>query len=316
MDQVLKERWLKMGSRFFGYQKKQFHGELKQFFEENGYKEQELSTRRFYLLPVRDYIYGDLKRAKVVFTIPYDTPQKILWHKHKYYVNNGTKNQKRGLVQIFVPIIIIYAMFVALTLLSPRIEGIGSFVVALLGIFCMILMIVALTKGFGNKYNATSFTSSLLLAAELAKRLDNESRRYVAFVFTDSNRGICYGDRMLHNELMRLNRTPQIVCLHSLGFGDQIEVGYSSGNRKLASEMVRSYTGNLSCKAVEMKEENRENTSMVYYRKSIWLASGVMDEKGSLVNLHTGSNKDKSFDEGMLDDVLKILVEMVGNIRR
>ena len=100
MDQVLKERWLKMGSRFFGYQKKQFHGELKQFFEENGYKEQELSTRRFYLLPVRDYIYGDLKRAKVVFTIPYDTPQKILWHKHKYYVNNGTKNQKRGLVQI------------------------------------------------------------------------------------------------------------------------------------------------------------------------------------------------------------------------
>lgn len=316
MDQMLKERWMKMGSRFFGYQKKQFHVELKQFFEEIGYQEQELSARRFYLFPVRDYIYGDLKRAKVVFTIPYDTPQKILWSKHKYFVNNGTKNQKRSIVQLFVPIVIMYALFVALTLLSPRVEGVWSFAVALLGIFCMVLMIVALTKGFGNKYNATTFTSSIILASELAKKIDAESRRYVAFVFTDANRGIFYGDRMLHNELLRLNRTPQVVCLHSLGFGDHIEVGYSSGNRKLASEIARSYTGSLDCKAVEMKEDRRENTSMVYYRKSIWLASGQVDEKDSLVNYHTGSNKDKTFDEVMLDDVLKMLIEMVGNIRK
>ena len=98
MKQDLKDKYTQTyGCRFYSWQKKKFHAALDEDFKALGMEGSVLMKKRFSVFPRYDYVYGNLKQAKSILVIPYDTPERCLWYKNTYYVNNGTKNQNAGL---------------------------------------------------------------------------------------------------------------------------------------------------------------------------------------------------------------------------
>ena len=203
MKQDLKDKYTQTyGCRFYSWQKKKFHAALDEDFKALGMEGSVLMKKRFSVFPRYDYVYGNLKQAKNILVIPYDTPERCLWYKNTYYVNNGTKNQNAGLVQTFVPIIVFYLLFVVLLyVLPPYFPTAGAqAAISLISLLLMALILVALTKGFPNKKNFNRNTSGILAALEIADAIGVDGRRKTAFVFTDANKGVFFGDMILKDE--------------------------------------------------------------------------------------------------------------------
>ena len=272
-----------------------------------------LMKKRFSVFPRYDYVYGNLKQAKNILVIPYDTPERCLWYKNTYYVNNGTKNQNAGLVQTFVPIIVFYLLFVVLLyVLPPYFPTAGAqAAISLISLLLMALILVALTKGFPNKKNFNRNTSGILAALEIADAIGVDGRRKTAFVFTDANKGVFFGDMILKDELSFMNRNPNVIQLNCVGDGEELSIGYTQGNRKSANELVKCCKGDVKHEMCELKEEERQNSSMAHYKKGLLVTSGTMNEKGYLVTMKTASGKDCVLDDALIDTVTEMLKRFI-----
>ena len=69
-------------SRFSRRNKKRFLSALDEIFEEEGYAGKDIDKRRLFL--TRDRMYAFEKTAKLYVVVPYDTPERLFWHKTKY----------------------------------------------------------------------------------------------------------------------------------------------------------------------------------------------------------------------------------------
>ena len=66
-------------SRFSRRNKKRFLSALDEIFEEEGYAGKDIDKRRLFL--TRDRMYAFEKTAKLYVVVPYDTPERLFWHK-------------------------------------------------------------------------------------------------------------------------------------------------------------------------------------------------------------------------------------------
>ena len=83
MKQDLKDKYTQTyGCRFYSWQKKKFHAALDEDFKALGMEGSVLMKKRFSVFPRYDYVYGNLKQAKNILVIPYDTPERCLWYKN------------------------------------------------------------------------------------------------------------------------------------------------------------------------------------------------------------------------------------------
>lgn len=319
MKQELKDKYTTTyGCRFYSWQKKKFHAALVDEFKALGMEGSVLMKRRFSVFPRYDYVYGNLKQAKNILVIPYDTPERCLWYKNTYYVNNGTKNQNAGLVQTFVPIIVFYLLFVILLyVLPPFFPTAGAqAAISIVSLFLMALILTALTKGFPNKKNYNRNTSGILTALEIADAIGVDGRRKTAFVFTDANKGVFFGDMILKDELSFMNRNPNVIQLNCVGDGDEICVGYTQGNRKSANELAKCLKGEFKHEMIELKEEERQNSSMAHYKKGLLVTSGTKNEKGYLVTTKTASGKDHELNESLIDTVTDMMKRFIATDKK
>ena len=305
------------GCRFYSFQKQKFIHALTEEFEALSMPVQSFSRKRFKLFSVNDYVYGNLKSAKTIFVVPYDTPDKCLWFKNTYYINNGTKNQSSSMFQTFGPILIFYLLFVVLLYVLPMyFPGIEAQI--FFTSICFVLMaliLTSLTKGFPNRKNYNRNSSAIITAIELAKSLSKEDLKKTAFAFTDANKSIYMGDMILKDELSFLNRNPLVVHLNCLGEGDCIQIGYTPTNRKLANELGKQYKGEATLEIIELKDENRQNYALAHYKKAVQVCAGFKNDKGYLVNHNTQSNKDHQLDEKLVDSMIEMLKRYIMNVK-
>lgn len=310
MNNDLKQKYVRTyGCRFYNGQKKKFHEALKADFEALGMNETVINKRKYKMFPVNDYVYGNLKQAKNIIVVPYDTPEKGIWFKNIYYVNNGNKNQKASTVQVFLPLLLIYLLFVVSVYILPNFASgaTAQLLSLMLSTVLLVMIMIQLMKGYPNRNNANRNSSGILAALELASKMSVDERRKTAFVFTDSNRSNYYGDKILEEELSFLNRNPNVIQLNCVGDGEEFSVGYTANNRKAANEMVKAYHGAKKMGICELKDENRTGSSMAYYRKALLITAGTKDDKGYLINAKTGSSKDVEIDDTMIADVVEML---------
>ena len=183
--------------------------------------------------------------------------------------------------------------------------------ISLISLLLMALILVALTKGFPNKKNFNRNTSGILAALEIADAIGVDGRRKTAFVFTDANKGVFFGDMILKDELSFMNRNPNVIQLNCVGNGEELSIGYTQGNRKSANELVKCCKGDVKHEMCELKEEERQNSSMAHYKKGLLVTSGTMNEKGYLVTMKTASGKDCVLDDALIDTVTEMLKRFI-----
>ncbi|MGL5979165.1 MAG: hypothetical protein ACRCZJ_09240 [Erysipelotrichaceae bacterium] len=300
------------GTRFYRGEKRRFITRLGEVFAAHQMKETTLYSKKW-LRKSETVVYGNLKTAKIVFQIPYDTPSKILWYKNLYFPLHGDKTQKKSIFPLTMQILVIYffALF-ALSIGSSFVsDEIGFYVSAIALIAIMAGVFKVAYQGLKNKKNYNRNGSGIIVALELLERMDETTRRQVAFAFTDCNVATYIGQKSIAQECKEMNRKPLYVTLNACGYGPNVEVGYSDGNRKAAQGFIKAFNGDSEVSAVKLTEDHVYLSTSMYFDKAISIAAGFKDKNDDLVLYNVNSGKDKELDEELLESQVHATLGLV-----
>ena len=164
-------------SRFSRRNKKRFLSALDEIFEEEGYAGKDIDKRRLFL--TRDRMYAFEKTAKLYVVVPYDTPERLLWHKTKHYPLDGNRSLNSNMVATYVPAVIFYVLillfitFVVPLFEDPLVQGFINLVVFI----CTLLLILLLIKGVSNRHNRNRNSAAVIAAVEFMQSLNKDQKR-------------------------------------------------------------------------------------------------------------------------------------------
>lgn len=296
-------------TRFTRSKKDAFLEELKKDFNELGYEYSEIKGKKW-LTKANDAVFGNLKGAKTVIVASYDTPEKKLMPKTAYYPFNGNKTMSKDFWYTFFPMILLYFVILGLYVGMRRMDENSAFLgaVSMLIMLTLAFICYMFIHGVGNKYNANRNTSGIICALEIAKELNKEQKKQVAFVFTDMNRKRYLGSEIFANILKKMNKSPLIIELDCIGDGDDFAIGYLSGSKKAVLDIVsKKYRKDFMIR--EIKGNSLIQNSLAPYAKAIKISAGTFESKGELCVMNTGTGKDKTIKEENIQTVKEILLQ-------
>lgn len=310
--EILKTYTEEISCRFFRKQKDKCINQLIEDFNVLGYENDTLVHSKL-LSKTKDIVFGNLKQAKMVISVPYDTQMRIFSKKYRYYPFDLVKSHQKAFVPTFFPLIAIYA--VALIIL----EIVGRFayqtplypVYAILMATIFLLLLYFAYYGFPNKNNTNMYSASLVTAISIASKLTNDQKRNVAFVFTDKNSRSRKGDKLLENNLIAYGRTPLVLSLSTIGKGEEIVIGYLNNNRKSANAFIKCMNTDKKVTAMQISEEDMEGLPIRTHAKSLMIACGIRDENNNLFVRNVQTAYDKEADETLLNSVEEGVLEYI-----
>ena len=255
-------------SRFSRRNKKRFLSALDEIFEEEGYAGKDIDKRRLFL--TRDRMYAFEKTAKLYVVVPYDTPERLFWHKTKHYPLDGNRSLNSNMVATYVPAVIFYVLillfitFVVPLFEDPLVQGFINLVVFI----CTLLLIVLLIKGVSNRHNHNRNSAAVIAAVEFMQSLNKDQKRRVGFVFTDRNRRRCEGAAILMKYFQEQKKNPDIIELNCIGTGDTVGIGYRMHGKRLAALLNAGKNG-MKTRMSDMNGDRCLQTSMYYFEKGV-----------------------------------------------
>lgn len=309
----MEDKYIKQhGKRFTSSQKKRFLEELEKDFTNLGYETSQFEGKKF-LSKAVNQVFGNLKSAKTILLIPYDTPERKFASLTKYYPFHGTKSMNKDFWYTFVPMIVIYVLVLIVYINAGRLSTnpmilriTFTFIIASLAMICYMFV-----HGIANRHNANRNTSGILCALKIASELSKEEKRSVAFVFTDKNRKRPLGSEILKQKLDELKKSPNIIALECVGTGEDFAVGYLAGSKKLAQELTQKnktkYTNVL------MKNEQLLQTCIEPFTKAVKISCGEFDSKHELCVYGTGTGKDRTIQEENIEIVKETVCKYLKN---
>lgn len=315
MNQEYVEKFSKTLSKRFTKRQKEVYAEaLNEVMEPLGYK-QEIDVKKKSFTKTRNIIFGNLKMAKSVIVVPYDTPSRIFWPKFSYYPLDGTKSSNKSILPLYGPVLVIYALVLAILYLTPALK-LNPYVmlfleIVLFGMF--ILLFLFLIIGLPNKNNANRNSAAVIAALEIASKLNKDQRKSTAFIFTDRNANRHYGAQRVSEKLDEMNKHPNLIFLNCIGKGKEMIVGYTSGNRKLAQEMLKKYKGNKKLEHKAIDDNMRFQSPLAYAKRAIIISAGEYDDKGNLVLHEVNKASDKIIEEENVDTVVEVLSKYIAS---
>lgn len=295
-------------SRFSRRNKKRFLSALDEIFEEEGYAGKDIDKRSLFL--TRDRMYAFEKTAKLYVVVPYDTPERLFWHKTKYYPLDGNRSLNSNMVATYVPAVIFYVLillfitFVVPLFEDPLVQGFINLVVFI----CTLLLIVLLIKGVSNRHNHNRNSAAVIAAVEFMQSLNKDQKRRIGFVFTDRNRRRCEGAAILMKYFQDQKKNPDIIELNCIGTGDTVGIGYRMHGKRLASLLNAGKNG-MKTRMSDMNGDRCLQTSMYYFEKGVMISCGTPDEKGGLLVSNTQNGKDRVMEERNLSTVKQLLMK-------
>lgn len=299
MDQTLLEKYGKIyGTRFTKAQKQKFVDAITQDFAEMDYVATNIKGKKL-LARSNSYFFGNIKNMKTLIVVPYDTPERKFWYRTFYYPFDGTKTLNKNMLGTFAPLILLYVfIFGVLFLGKPLISSPEAASVVSTGMFLLVLLLIyMMAHGIRNKNNAVRYSASISTAVAIAKRLDRDERKKVAFLFTDKNKTSFLGAQSSIEELNKSNKKPNIICLDTIGSGDTSMIGYVPQNRKMASEVASHYPlKKTNIQTVKLDDQMRLQTPFSFFPKAVVVASGSVDVDGRLLVMGTAKASDKQVD--------------------
>lgn len=308
MHKQIKELNKEIPVRFTKKQKRKASNYLVSEMEKLGYS-CEITKHKKYFTHVENIIAGNLKQAKTILVVPYDTLSRVFWPKFIYYPLDGNKSASKALFPLYMPMFILYFVMLGfmygVPAILPSIQAVSA--AYIVGILLLLLIIVLLIKGFPSKHNAICNTSAIATALEFASSLEKEQRKNIAFVFTDQNSGKFYGASYLKQHLEEIKKSTMIISLNCVGAGGEVVVGYTKGQKKLAQTLVKGIDKKVHVSIKNIDQNMMVQSSMEYFSKGIVIASGKWDKNHNLYVDCLRRGKDKSIDENQLELIVEIL---------
>lgn len=306
MNQSFEKYMNTFGTRFTLRQKGRFINEIVNDMKALDYESTLINGKRG-MSKVKNLLFGNMKHAKVIVCVPYDTPQRFFWPNPKYYPLNGNRSNIKELFPVYGPAIVVYLlMFLTIQYTPALTEDLNLQAILIVFTFFMLgFLVFYLFHGFANRKNYNRNSLSVVAALELASKLSKEDRKKVAFLFTDKNKHKHVGAVVAVEDFMKQNRNPNIICLNCFGVGDVLAIGYNPNTKKLAQELNRN--NKPKWKQIELDENKRFQSMMEHYQKAIMISAGYMDAKGDLTIDGSGTGKDKEYKEENLEAVVNTL---------
>lgn len=293
------------GTRFTRAQKKKSIEALSEDFKALGYESTLIRGKKF-ISRADNYLYGNLKQMKTVIVVPYDTPERKVWHKVLYFPFDGTRTANKTMVATYVPVLILFAIiFGSLYGLQPMITSLEITTIMSLVLFALTLgLMYWMLHGIHNAHNYNRNSASILAALEIAGKLDKDERKKVGFLFTDKNKMRFLGAESSVNDFVNNGKNPNFIALDCIGLGSNVKIAYNPQNRKLANEVAKNYPDKkIMIECIKLSEEMRLQTAMTHFKKAIVISSGECDEDGNLFVLGSGTSKDTKIDETLIDNI-------------
>ncbi len=316
MNQELMNKYTKQyGIRFSMNQKKKFSQVLKEDMKQLGYECRGMKKYQYKIFPTTDYFFGDIKTARNLIVIPYDTLDRKFWKNVNYYPLDGYKNVNKNYKANYLPLIIFYVVILVLLYGANYLFQNNILMMNVVSIFmtiAMVLLVYMMLRGFACRYNVNKNSASIVAALELAKQLNSSEKSKVAFVFTDKNKNNHHGAKILSEELMKENRNPNIICLDCLGVGTITAIAYTAQNRKLAADLGKYFKFNQEVvDVVKMDGDKTIQTMVQHFKKAVVISSGELDEEKSLVVKNVLTTKDKTVDENRIQAIIEMLSQFI-----
>ncbi|MEG0314412.1 MAG: hypothetical protein RR646_04015 [Erysipelotrichaceae bacterium] len=299
-------------TRFTRKQKNIFINQLNKEFKPYNIEPSMLVTKKF-IRTSNNIVYGNLKLAKLIVMVPYDTPQLILYPNYLYYPLDGSKNQNKTVLATYIPAMILYTLLLAaLTFLPTIFTSIqAQLVLVVISSIVFIALMKSIIIGFSNKHNTNRNTASIIASLELLKSLNKDNLKKIAFVYTDQNTNKHLGAESLATELKNLNRNPAIINLNCISTGNNLLIGCIHDSEKLAKELLNCYHGTTDIKRISLSSSMSMLTPLMYFKNIISISAGELDKDNNLYVKNTSSKKDNVMDEQLLQSVIDMIREYI-----
>lgn len=307
MDQNIFKKYSEAyGTRFTNKQKAAFRKALIEDFKEIGYSHT-LITGKKNLSRAVNLQFGNMKHAKTVIAVPYDTPQHIFWWKSEYYPLDGLTNANKNLIPQFAPIVLLYVILLGLIYGSEgRLNAIGANVMFLLVSFLMVVLFYLMLHGVANRKNYVRNSAGIAAAYEIARGLSKDEQRTTVFLFIDRNKTRHLGAHIAAEDFLKQTRNPNVILFNCFALGSQLQLGYTPQTKKLALELSK-LCGEEKLKTVALDDAMRSSSAAEHFVKAIVIAAGEADEKGRLFVKNTATAKDRLIDEANIDRVIQMV---------
>ncbi|MEF9962438.1 MAG: hypothetical protein RR863_01940 [Erysipelotrichaceae bacterium] len=313
MKDELIQIFAKENSVRFNYkQKLNYETKLDVFFNEMDYKK-EIDEKRQTVFKTRNIIYGNLKMAKNVIVVPYDTPSRVFWHKYNYYPLDGNKTSTKSILPTYGPILIFYLFFLGFMYLAPLFvkSQMLMFIISFITFSLFLLLFLLLIVGYPNHNNDNRNSASVVAAIELAQRLTKEQRKTTAFVFTDRNENRFHGSKLVALRLKELSKNPNIILLNCIAYGKNLMIGFTSDNRKTAQDLIKQNKNHRSVGKCEMNDNMRFQNPMDHWKKAVLITAGNYDEKKNLVITNVNRKCDTIIEKENVDVIVDMLTNYI-----
>lgn len=310
MNQSFEKYMNAFGSRFTLRQKSRFIKEIVSDMKMMDYESTLINGKRG-MSKVQNLLFGNMKHAKVIVCVPYDTPQRYFWPNPKYYPLNGNRSNLKELFPVYGPAIVVYLLMFLVIQFTPTMTA-DLNIQALFIVFTFLMLaflVFYLFHGFSNRKNMNRNSLSVVATLELASRLSKDERKKVAFLFTDKNKHKHIGAIIAVEDFLKQNRNPNIICLNCFGVGDMLAIGYNPNTKKLAQELNRH--NKKKWKQIELDDNKRFQSMMEHFQKAIMISAGYQDAKGDLTVDGTGTGKDNTYSNENYDAVVDVLESYV-----
>lgn len=254
-------------------------------------------NRKNALERLTNVVVGDIKKARNVVLVGYDTPVASLIS-YKYYPLNYKKNNsfqmKNYLMHLCFSLALI-TLGVYMVLQLNNLNG-GAHVGCLITSLLSFVLSYFIGKGFPNRCNYNRNNAGIAIVLDLIR----SKLKHTAYVFIDDSCQSIKGYNLLAGEIDMKDKV--IVSLDCVGKGDEIFMAVDEKNES-------EWSGRLNITQVSNLHVLQVKTDQSWKmgKKNCLIFSGTMDKNDYAVE-YTGKN-DKEIDFKQLENVKEIILD-------
>ncbi len=285
------------GKRYTNRQKERFILYMQNRAKENGLKFT-LDTGRTGRHTCRNIYLGNIKRAKLLLTVPYDTSTRILWPNTLYYPTNAQKNIVQSSIVKGLNFLSAVILIVPCYLFLFRSSAAGGGRSGILPVAGMLLAVLLATKiifGWANRNNYSRNSASVVISLACIKRLQPDS---VAVALLDHSCCGFEGYQQLSRYLSQKGWKKKIVALDCVADGQELHLHGLRGIPKL--EDVQGH---------QIRSENQKQSILELFPDSLILTGGRR-VNGETVVSNTRNGKDCQIDLDKMERVVNIISKL------
>jgi hypothetical protein len=289
-----------LGRRYSRGEKVRFVEAVAIFFTELGYSIR-VQSKQDAFSSTNNLIIGDIKKAKRVFLVAYDTPATITIPNYRYFPFNPKRNLRNESIDVLINFAIASLSFIIMFFLLKdfgQYELWKKIVTVLVGILLTWMAYDRLRKK-GNRINFNRNSASIALLCELAKSYKGKN---VAFVMLDQTVNSYLGLKLLREEMTGDGKV--FILLDCLAKGEELVI-VCKGN--VNSELIVNNGEDLKIYQKDFDEFQNQENILGFFPNMLYMASGSNEEKQFVVR-NTRSKKDYDVDMDRLETIHRILL--------